>query len=223
MTHASPTVVEPGRRIFATRPWPGPGYALLTLVVLAAGFGLGMADPSHDPRRGLAGMAGIGIFWVAFGLSGLVEQHRVHENAVLLGATLPGFQPYVVSLESINPASITVHRRANLINRRLHQNGQPNMRMAPYSTTAVSFTGMHYEAARPQISSATAVGRRALAMLQAGDLRNLPNSQWVLGVRNPKPLLDALETALVRAGRAQPGLAARALENQVVEPSGRRG
>lgn len=222
MTDSASTVVQPGRQLFATRPWPSLGFYLVTLGVLAAGFGLGMLAPERNPWYGVAGLIGIGVFWLAFTMAGLVERHRVHEDAVVLGATLPGFRPYVIPLTSINPTSVTVHRRANLINRRLHQNGQPNMRMAFYSTTAVSFTGLHFEAARPGVSAITAIGRRATSMLLAGDLRNVPNSRWVLGVRDPRPLLEALEAALVEAGQSQPGLATHALDNEVVEPSGRR-
>lgn len=155
------TTTAAGRLLYATRPWPTWPFYLLTVVVLGIGFGLGMLDPSHDPAYGVAGALGMAVVWFGLALSGLLDKHRVHEAAVVLGATLPGMKPYVVPVDSIRPDSLTVHHRANLINRRLHQNAQPSMRMAFYSTRAVSFTGLHHEAAQPDASQTTRIGRRA--------------------------------------------------------------
>ena len=206
--------------VYATRPWPGWRFYLLTVVALGVGFALGMLDPSHNPAYGGAGALGMATVWFGLALSGLVERHRVHDNAVVLGATLPGMKPYVVPIDSIRPDTLTVHHRANLINRRLHQNGQPPMRMAFYSTRAVSFIGLNYEAAQPAASHATRIGRRTAELLLAGDRTNAPISRWVCGVRNPRGLVEALEQVLVAHGAVQPGLAARVVAAPVVEPSG---
>lgn len=102
------------------------------------------------------------------------------------------------------------------------------MRMAVYSTRAVSFIGRSWEASNdaldPTNPAASTLKRTALEMRQAtvgrGPLPAGDTCLWALGIRDPKPLLQALEQAFRADGRPQPGLAARALAHPVIEPSG---
>lgn len=195
------------------------------LVVSALLFALGaFVWLTNDHSWGLAaaGMIGGGVAVTAICLGGFVEKHRVHEHALLLGPTWPGADPYVVPLASVDPDSITSHVRANQMPKRLHNNGLPTMRCAIYTTRAVSLVGLSYEAALAGRNPAKSRGHQAMgaALYGRAEMPREAASRWVLGVRRPKPLLDALEAALAADGRPQPGLAARVNDRPVVEPSG---
>ncbi len=162
--------------------------------------------------------------------SGFLELHRVYEHAVVVGLSWPrGRPPYVIPLSTIQPETVTVHYRANMIARRLGTGGSPTMRMAIYSTRAVSFVGRSWELANAAFDAddplAGRTKRRMLVLRQStfgrGPLPSGPTSVWALGVRDPAPLLRALEQAFGADGRPQPGLAERAASHPVIEPSGK--
>lgn len=219
-----------GSLLYAVRPLPRPlPVVLASAFVIAIGAFVWLTN-GHSLILTLCAMAGSFAVVVLVAGSGLLEHHRVYEHAVVLGLSWPRrSSPYVVPLASVDPASLTVHYRANLIARRLGTGGSPTMRMAVYSTRAVSFLGRSWEEANdaldPANPAASTLRRTALEMRQAtfgrGPLPAGDSCLWALGVRDPKPLLEALERAFGADGRPQPGLASRALAHPVVEPSGR--
>ena len=222
MTAASspPDEVAYGRLLYAVRPTPRWNALLvLAAILLAAGGLVWLTDRSV--WSAVAGFTGAGLALSAICLGGFVDKHRVHEHAVLLGPTWPGTQPYVVPLSTIDPSTITFHLRARQLPRRLHNNGLPTMRCAIYTTWAVSFIGLSYEAARGDRNPAvSAAHQRAGLFYGRGEMPTEAASRWVLGIRRPRPLLDALEAALAADGRPQPGLAAFVETHPVTEPSG---
>ncbi len=160
------------------------------------------------------------VFLAALAGSGWLEKHRLYERALVLGPTWPGARPYVIPADTIDPGSVTVHLRANRINQRLHQNGQPSMRMAVYSTRAVSLVGLHYDAAGPRPRSGSRSLRAASALLGQQPLQAGRTCRWVLGVKDPAPLVSALMTVLEPMGRAGPREAEQVIATPVEEPSG---
>ena len=179
-----------GRLVYGVRPTPTARVWVVGVALGIGALGLGAVAPPRTWWTALAALAG---YVVAVGLiaaSGFLDRHRVHEDAVLLGTTWPGATPFVVPVSSIDPGSLVVHERANQVNRRLHMNGTPTMRMAIYSTRAVSFVGLG-PAGGP--------------------------ARWVLGVRDPEPLVAALVAVL----GADPALTAEVMAHRVEEPTGR--
>lgn len=211
-----------GRLLYAVRPTPGPlPVAVMVGVVLAIG---GFTYLTNDHSLLLGGLAVLipAAMIAAGALGGFLEQHRVYEHAVLLGPTWPRNNPYVIPVSTIDPETLTVHYRANLIARRLQSQGLPTMRMAVYSTRAVSFVGLSYEQAHPTSNPAELKRYGAVRAIFSGKLMPRGDrSLWALGVRRPEPLLAALEQAFAASGQPAPGVAARAAANPIVEPSGR--
>jgi hypothetical protein len=210
-----------GRLVYAVRPLPRVLPVLIGLAVVVAIDALIFFPNGHTWVGVLFGTVGAGVVLLAAAGSGLLEKHRVYEHAIVVGLTWPrSSTPYVIPLSTIDPTSVTVHLRANLIARRLGTGGSPTMRMAVYSTRAVSFVGRSWQEAAP----AGGTKRRLLGLRQSafgrGPLPSGPTSLWVLGVRSPEPLLRALEQVFAASGRPQPALTERALAHPVVEPSG---
>ena len=99
-----PTREQAGRELFAVRPWPGWGFLAVVVVTTALGYGLAYLAPERSPVLALTGAVGVLLVHLGVGGSGLLENHRVCEHALVLGPTLPGARPYVVPLSSIDPA-----------------------------------------------------------------------------------------------------------------------
>lgn len=211
-----------GRLIYAVRPTPS-ARAVVVIVATLAVIGGFVGLTNHSWLLALFGILGAGLAITAICLGGFVDKHRVHEHALLLGPTWPGATPYVVPVSSIDPASITSHVHANQLSKRLHNNGLPTMRCAIYTDRAVSLVGISYERALDGRNPAEARGHRAMGAVLYGrsEMPREAESRWVLGVRRPRPLLEALEAALAADGRPSPGLAARVDAHPVMEPSGR--
>lgn len=225
MTAPAPAPLDPsayGRLIYAVRPTPSARAVLIIAALLAVIGGFVWVTNDHSWVLAAAGMVGAGVAITAICLGGLVEKHRVHEHALLLGPTWPGSTPYVVPLASVDPDTITSHVHANQMPKRLHNNGLPTMRCAIYTTRAVSLVGLSYEAALPGRNPADSSAHQAMgaALYGRNEMPREAASRWVLGVRRPRPLLDALESALAADGRPRPGLAARVDARPVVEPHG---
>ena len=220
MAAEAPT--DPGRLLYAVRPTPSlPALAIGAAVLVALGV---LTYLTNDRSAILAwcAMGGAAIVMGAATAAGFLDRHRVHEHAVVLGPTWPGATPYVVAISSIDPDSVTVHSRAHRVARRLNAVGMPTIRMAVYSTRAVSFRGASFDAAGGGRSAARRTGLEALRAAASGQrLPREATSVWVLGVRRPRPLLDALEAAFAADGRPCPGLADAAQARAVVEPPGR--
>lgn len=211
-----------GRLIYAVRPMPGPVASAVLISIVAAPGAFTYLTNEHSllyaSAAVLSGSALVGAGLVA----GLLEQHRVYERAVAVGLTWPRNRPYVIPMSTIDPDTVTVHQRANMIARRLHSQGLPTMRMAIFSTRAVSFVGLSYEQAHPTANPAKLMRYQLLQAIFGGTpMPRGDRSRWALGVRRPEPLLEALEKAFAAAGRPAPGVAARAAANPIIEPSGR--
>jgi hypothetical protein len=211
-----------GKLIYSVRPTPGVrAVTVVAALLLVIGAFVWLTN-DHSWWLAAAGVVGAGIAVTAICLAGFVEKHRVHEHVLLLGPTWPGATPYVVPLASVDPDTVTSHLRANHIPKRLNNNGLPTMRCAIYTTRAVSLVGLSYEAALAGRNPADSHAHQVMGGLYGRtEMPREAASRWVLGVRRPRPLLDALETAFAADGRPQPGLAARVDALPVVEPSGR--
>jgi hypothetical protein len=209
---------DAGPQVYAERPLPSPRAVAVVLLGLAA-FDTLLTALLGSAAGAAASTAGAALVIALLFGAGMLEQHRVHQRAVLLGPTLPWAVPYVVPLVTIDPASVRLHHRANFIGRRLQQQGTPNLRMVPYLTVAVSFKGLDPLAAHPRRR------RRAPTVFTEPLLHhdNTPHTpvvtqRWVLATRHPDRLLRALEQALTDAGvPGVTGLAERELRNPLVE------
>ncbi|MDQ3484158.1 MAG: hypothetical protein M3445_01895 [Actinomycetota bacterium] len=210
-----------GRLIYAVRPTPGLLATAITLAIVVVVGAFVYLTNERSLLYASTGMASISALIAVLAASGLCEQHRVYEHAVVVGFTWPRNRPYVIPISTIDPTTVTVHRRANMIARRLKSGGLPTMRMAVYSTRAVSFVGLTYQKAHPTSNPAEQHRRQLLQAAVTGTLMPRGDrSLWALGVRRPRPLLDALEAAFTADGRPAPGVAAHAAANPVIEPSG---
>lgn len=215
-----PAPADLGRLVYAVRPTP-TAQAWLVMLAPAAGFaGLGALAPPRTWWTAAIAAGAYLAFLAALAGSGWLEKHRLYENGIVLGPTWPGAKPYVIPTDTINPASVTVHLHANRINQRLHQNGQPSMRMAVYSTRAVSLVGLHYDDAGPRARSGSRWLRTASSLLGQQPLEGGQTCRWVLGVKDPAPLVSAVMTILQPTGRAGPQVAEQVLAAPIEEPSG---
>lgn len=229
MTSTAGPTADPGRLIYAVRPTPRltPWLIMIGILVVPGAFIYLTND--HSVVLTATGVMTIGVFLSALALSGFLELHRIHEHAVVVGLSRPRRSPpYVIPLSSIDPSTVTVHHRANMIARRLGTQGSPTMRMAVYSTRAVSFVGRSWQAANLALDPGDPASAKKLRRLQLRQAffgkTALPEGAsvlWALGVRRPEPLVKALEEAFAADGNPQPGLAERALRNPIIEPAGK--
>jgi hypothetical protein len=210
---------QAGRELFAVRPRPGWGYLAIVLVTIALGYGLAYLAPERSPVLAIAGAVGVLLVHLGVAGSGLLEKHRVCEHALVLGPTLPGTTPYVVPLSSIDPQSIRLHHRANYLGRRLGGLGARNLRMAVYSTKAVTFSGLHCELANEKLRRSSPLTMQAQQRPRYDNVPAppAPSITWALGVRDPQPLLLALEQALVDSGQPAGGVSEQQLRDPIVE------
>jgi hypothetical protein len=209
---------DAGRQLYAERPLPS--WWALAVVVLALLAVYALLLRLFDSTLGAAATtAGAALFVALLFGTAMLDQHRVCERALLLGPTLPRALPYVVPLTTIDPASVRLHHRANFITRRLRQQGTPNLRMAPFATVAVSFTGLHPSAAHPRRrAEAASLYTEPLLAYENTAFTRVVTERWVLATRHPDRLLRALEQALDGAGLpGAAGLAERELRNPIVE------
>ena len=146
--------LEPGQlgsRRFAVRPIPGPRFLGIVLLSTIAAAVLGLSVLDGGVSGAVGGAVGLLIVHGAVIGSGLIEQHRVHDRGLQLGPTFAGTTPFVIPWSTVDPSSLQVHRRANLVGGRYGPNGlSSNLRMAAYSTSAVSVTGLLPQLASPR-------------------------------------------------------------------------
>ncbi len=209
---------DAGRQLYAERPLPSWRALVVFLLLLLALYALLVRLFDSVPGAAATTAGAALVLAVLFGAA-MLDRHRVCERALLLGPTLPRAVPYVVPLTTIDPASVRLHHRANLIGRRLRQQGTPNLRMAPYATVAVSFTGLHPSAAHPRRrQGAASLYTEPLLQYESTPFTRIVTERWVLATSHPDRLLRALERALAGAGMpGAEGLAERELRNPVVE------
>jgi hypothetical protein len=217
--------VDAGPTLHDERLWPGPlGWAVLLGIPVLAFLAL-------LPRDGLAlavaGAVGAGIVTLGLAASGALLHNRVHRWAMVLGVSRPAARPYVVPWSTVDPSRVRLHHRANFIARRLRTQSSPVLRVAAFTTVAVTLTGLRPELAHPE-KRLTLLRRLGLPGIDAEtELRearathdgwNLLTATWVIGTRDPERLLTAIEDALVASGHPEArGLAARELARPVVE------
>lgn len=204
---------DAGRVLYATRPTAGPLAWLVLVALLGAAAAVGLVAPGG----GLAGAiaTALGATTILGGLFALghLDQHRVCENALVLGLTpWPGGQPYVIPWTAVDPHSLTLHRPANRPGRSAAEMGSRGARMAVYSTRAVSVLGLHPDMAHPKRRHRTMFARQVLAARTPQQLADDPPMiRWVMGTRHPEPLLRAIEGALSRHRDDAAGIADAAL------------
>ncbi|HEY7043558.1 MAG TPA: hypothetical protein VH419_07820 [Nocardioidaceae bacterium] len=209
-----------GRLLYAVRPLPTARAWLVMLAPAVVFAVLGWFAPPQTWWTAAVPAAAYLLFIAALGGAGWIDKHRVYERGVVLGPTWPGATPYVVPLDTIDPTSVTVHHHANRINQRIHQNGQPTMRMAVYSTRAVSFAGLHYDEAGGRTRSDSKAFRAASTLLGQQPMSGGRTCRWVLGVKDPAPLVAAIMQSFEATGRVAPGAARDVLSTAIEEPSG---
>ena len=188
-----PAPPDVGALRFAVRPTPGPRFLAAVVLTTALAGAVGALVPEGGALGAVGGV--VGLLLVHGGLlgAGLVEQHRVHDAALVLGPTAGRARPYVLPWSQLDPGSLQVHRRANLVGSRYGAVGTSrNLRTAVYSTSAVSVVG-------------------------PAPLGGSGSVRWLMGVRDPEPLARAVERAMVDAGLPAQGAAERALAAPVVE------
>lgn len=126
--------LEPGQlgsRRFAVRPIPGPRFLGGVLLSATVTVVICLFVPSGGLYVAVGGAVGLLIVHGGVIGSGLIEQHRVHDRGLLLGPTVAGTTPFVIPWSTVDPLSLQVHRRANLVGGRYGPNGlSSNLRMA---------------------------------------------------------------------------------------------
>lgn len=203
-------VTRVGALRFAVRPKPGPYYLLMAaLTTLASGAGCYFLPADGGWVLAVAGASGLLLVHLLVIGAGMLEQHRVHDHALIVGPVWrSSFRPrsYIIPWETVDPASLLAHRRANFIGDTYGPTGlSSNLRMAVFSTGAVSFVGLN---------AALAKGR-GMPSVPSGN--SMAAHRWVLGLREPEPLMRAVEHALLDAGLDAHGAADRALAHPVTE------
>jgi hypothetical protein len=224
MTSPSPvllSVEEAGRELYSVRPKPGPIAWLVFLGLLGIAFLLGWLAPDSGLAGGVAALiGGIVILVPLFGV-GMLEKHRVCENALVLGLTpWPGGQPYVIPWSTVPPDSMLLHDPATRGGSgAAGQSGARGTRMAIFSRKAVSVVGLHHDLAHPRRRERSVFARALLARVTPEELAARPPLvNWAMGVRNPEPLLRAIEGALTKHYPAAVGAADHALAHPVHGP-----
>jgi hypothetical protein len=213
------SVEEAGRELYSVRPKPG-SIALLAFVgLLVIAFLLGWVAPDSGLIGGFAALAGAVVILVPLFGVGMLDKHRVCENALVLGLTpWPGGQPYVIPWSTVPADSLLVHDPATKAGTP-GQNGARGTRMAVFSRKAVSLVGLHHDLAHPGRRQTSDFARQILARVTPEELAlRPPLVPWTMGVRRPEPLLRAIEAALVRVRPEAVGAADHALAHPVHGP-----
>ena len=223
---------EAGILRYSARQWPTPRAGLVLLLLL---LGLPLLVLLAGGPTALWGTLGGDLFLLLLAGSGLLERCRIYDRALVVGPTWPGAVPYVIPLETIDPAHVRLWHRANLLARSQPDASLWTRRAAIYTSIGITFEGLSPAAAHARRRDA-AVARLGLRPSQTRydpvaehgfpgpGQRGLPTSNWLLGTSRPEPLLRALEAALVSSGRVDArGLADRELRDPAVAPWKRAG
>ena len=215
-TPAPSVLLDPGdagRVLYSTRPSAGPLAWLALLALLGAAAVLGAVVPGGGLGGAIAATIGAGLILGGLFTIGSLDHHRVCQNALVLGLSpWPGGQPYVIPWSAVDPRSLTLHRPANRPGRPATEMGSRGARMAVYSTRAVSLLGLHPDLAHPTRRHRTRFALELLARRTSQQLAgDPPVIRWVMGIRDPEPLLRAIEEALIQHRDDAAGIADRAL------------
>lgn len=204
---------DAGRELFRVRPVPGPGaWTAYGVAVTAGGLAGGFAA-GGSTATAVAGALGIALLFGLLYLVGFLECHRVCEHALVLGLTpWPGGEPYVIPWATVDPATLTVHRPLTRPGAPAGEPGERGIRAAAYSRRGVSLGGLYADLAHPRRRTTSPTARALLARYADDPARHgLPATRWIMGVRDPEPLVRAIVTALAAHGRVDAGLADRVL------------
>jgi hypothetical protein len=91
--------------------------------------------------------------------------------------------------------------------------------MAIFSRKAVSVVGLHHDLAHPRRRESSVFARALLARVTPEELAlRPPLVNWAMGVRDPEPLLRAIEAALSKHRPEAVGSADHALAHPVHGP-----
>ncbi|HEY0693605.1 MAG TPA: hypothetical protein VGD71_31760 [Kribbella sp.] len=224
MTNRPPvllSVEEAGQELYSVRPKPGPVAWVVFVGLLVLVFLAGWVAPDSGLIGGIAALIGGLVILTPLLAVGMLEKHRVCENALVLGLTpWPGGQPYVIPWSTVPPDSMLLHDPATKAGTgAAGQSGARSTRMAVFSRKAVSVVGLHHDLAHPRRRQTSAFARQLLARVTPEELAlRPPLVSWAMGVRNPEPLLRAIEAAMVRQHPEAAGAADLALAHPVHGP-----
>ena len=210
---------DAGAELFRVRPLPGPMAWVALTGLTALGGVLGLLPPERSLGTVISGaLVSAVLFLLLFG-AGYLELHRVCENALVVGLSpVPGGVPYMIPWESVRPGSIRVHDPAVGFRGAAGPAGGRGTRMAMYSSRAVSLEGLVADLAGPRLREMGPVARLLEDRSAAALEQDPPLTRWVMGVRDPEPLVRAVEAALVARGLAEAGLADQALASPLEGP-----
>jgi hypothetical protein len=209
-------VEDAGRTLYSARPTPGArAWAVLVLLVLGGGLLVYALAPDRSPLLFGLGALGTGVVLGALFASGPLDHHRVCEHALVLGPSpWPGGEGYVIPWSTVPPESVTLHAPLNRPGRAGAEMGSRGARAAVYSTKGVSVVGLHADLAHPRRRLHSRSAHELLRGRTPADLeQNPPRTRWVMGVRDPEPLLRAIEQAMTQHHHDAVGIADRALAN----------
>jgi hypothetical protein len=214
---------DAGREIYRVRPVPGPLAWLVLAAAVGAGGVAGRFAAGGSPATAAGGAAGIAVLFGLLYLAGYLNCHRVCENALVLGlAPWPGGEPYVIPWTTVDPATLTVHQPLTRPGSSPGEPGERGVRAAFYSRRGVSVGGLHADLAHPRRRSTVPAAAELLARYTRDPGQGLPATRWVMGVRDPEPLVRAIASVLSARGLADADLAERVLASPVSGGAGDR-
>ena len=215
------SIADAGQELYSVRSKPGRIAWLVFAGLLVVSFLMGWLAPDSGIVGAFAALIGGFLIMGSLFLSGLLDKHRVCENALVLGLTpWPGGQPYVIPWSTVPVDSLLLHDPANKVGSEgAGRNGARGTRMAVYSRKAVSVVGLHHDLAHPRRRQTSGFARQLLARVTPEELAQRPPLvNWAMGVRDPEPLLRAIEAAMARHDPRAAGIADHALAHPVHGP-----
>lgn len=211
-----------GRVLATFRCWPGPvSSAVMVLVTAGVVTWQWLAVPDDPLWFRFFVLLLMLLLCSALALPGILERHRVCEHGLVLGYGPTRRARYVVPWSSIDAGRVRVLHRSQLISRhRGMPSASPHYRIGtgPLATRSLAVNGL---------DTATDAGTwlRIPGVLETastappGGARGRPRyAWWILGTPRPERLAGAIEEAMVAAGYRAEGLAARAVEQEIVVP-----
>jgi hypothetical protein len=187
--------------------------------ILLVFFLLGLAAPEPGLWAGFLALAVGGPYVGMILFSGYLEKHRVCEHALVLGLTpWPRSRPFVIPWSTIAPESLVLHDPSLKLGVDTTTVLHPRAaRLATYSRRSVSLVGLHPDLAHPRRRRWSPIAERFRAAPDGA----LPPEflvRWAMAVRDPEPLLRAIEAAMVASGADARGIAQHALDHPVHGP-----
>lgn len=211
-----------GRVLRTFRCWPGPiSSAVMILITAGVVAWQWWAVPDDPLWFRFFVLFLMLLLCAALALPGILERHRVCEHGLVLGYGPTRRARYVVPWSTIDPNRVRVLRRSQLISRhRGMPQVSPHYRIGtgPLAYRSLAVNGL---------DSATDAGtwlhlpgllETPNTVLSGSGRRRTPYAWWILGSPRPERLAQAIEEAMVASGHRAEGLAARAVEQEIVVP-----